>query len=42
MKAMEPYLNEKRRAKMEKGMKLMKLARLAKLAMGELGGDENV
>ena len=42
LKAMEPYLNEKRRAKMEKGVKLLKLARLAKLAMGELGGDENV
>lgn len=38
LEAMKPYLGEKRRAKMEKAMKLAKMARLAELAFGEFGG----
>ena len=40
--AMKPYLSEKRRAKMDKAMKIARLARIAKLAMGELGEDKDV
>ena len=39
MKAMEPYLSEKRRGKMDKALKIARLARIAKAAMGEEGGD---
>ena len=42
LQAMEPYLNETRRSKMEKGIRLARLAKLAKLALGQLGGDEDV
>ncbi len=35
--AMEPYLSEKRRGKMERALRLAKLARLARFAMGEAG-----
>ena len=42
LQAMEPYLNDKRRSKMEKGIKLARLAKIAKLALGEFGGDEDV
>ncbi len=42
LEAMKPYLSEKRRAKMDKAMKIARLARIAKLAMGELGEDKDV
>ena len=35
--AMKPYLSEKRRAKMDKAIKIAGLARLARIAMGEMG-----
>ena len=38
--AMKPYLSEKRRAKMDKAMKLASLARIARLAMGEMGDKD--
>lgn len=41
LKAMQPYLSEKRRNKMDKALKLARLARLAGFAMGELGGEKN-
>ena len=36
--AMQPYLSEKRRGKLDKAMQLAHMARLARLAMGEGGG----
>lgn len=39
LEAMEPYLTEKRRGKMDKALKIARLARIAKAAMGEEGGD---
>lgn len=42
LSAMEPYLSEKRRDKMEKALKLAKFARIARLAFGEMGGGEDV
>ena len=39
LQAMEPYLSEKRRGKMDKALKIARLARIAKAAMGEEGGD---
>lgn len=39
LQAMEPYLSEKRRGKMDKALKMARLARIAKAAMGEEGGD---
>ena len=38
--AMQPYLSEKRRVKMDKALKLARLAKLAGFAMGELGGEK--
>ena len=38
--AMKPYLSEKRRAKMDKAIKLAGLARIARLAMGEMGDKD--
>lgn len=38
--AMEPYLKQERRQKLERAIKLARLARLARLAMTELGGEE--
>ena len=40
LRAMQPYLSEKRRAKMDKALKLARLAKLAGFAMGELGGEK--
>ena len=40
LRAMQPYLSQKRRMKMDKALKLARLARLAGFAMGELGGDK--
>lgn len=42
LEAMKPYLGEKRRAKMDRAMKIAKMARLAELAFGEFGGKFNV
>ena len=39
LKALAPYLSDKRREKLDSALKLAKLARIARLAMGE-GGDE--
>lgn len=39
LRAMQPYLSEKRRVKMDKALKLARLAKLAGFAMGELGGE---
>ena len=41
LEAMKPWLSEKRRAKMDRAMKLAKLARIARLAMGESGGGDD-
>lgn len=38
--AMMPYLSQKRRAKMERAIKLAGLARIARLAMGEMGDKD--
>ena len=38
--AMKPYLSEKRRAKMDKAIKIAGLARIARLAMGEMGDTD--
>lgn len=40
LRAMQPYLSEKRRVKMDKALKLARLAKLAGFAMDELGGEE--
>lgn len=39
LRAMQPYLSEKRRLKMDKALKLARLAKLAGFAMEELGGE---
>ncbi len=39
LEAMQPYLSEKRRSKMDKAIKLARLARIARLAMGEMEGE---
>ena len=39
LRAMEPWLSEKRRVKMDKALKLARLAKLAGFAM-ELGGEK--
>ena len=40
-RAMQPYLSEKRRGKMDRALRLAKLARIARLAMGETGGGDD-
>lgn len=39
LRAMQPYMSEKRRLKMDKALRLAKMAKLAGFAMEELGGD---
>ena len=39
LRALEPWLSEKRREKLERAMKLARLSRLAHLALGEGQGD---
>ena len=39
--AMQPYLSEKRRSKMDRALKLARMAKLAGFAMEELGGEIN-
>jgi len=41
LKAMRPYLSEKRRGKMDRALQLARLARIARLAMGETGGGHD-
>ena len=42
LKAMEPYLSEKRRNKMDKAIKIARIAKVARMALGEMGDDGNV
>ena len=42
LKAMAPYLSEKRRGKLNNALRLAKLARIARLAMETGGGDETL
>ena len=42
LEAMKPYLSEKRRAKMDRAMRMARLAKMAQLAIGELGEDGHV
>ena len=41
LRAMQPYLSEKRRDKMDRALKLARLARIARLALGETGGGDD-
>ncbi|MCR5664993.1 MAG: hypothetical protein K6G17_09005 [Oscillospiraceae bacterium] len=41
MKAIEPYLSEKRRQKMERALRLARMARLARLAMEGMEGTDD-
>lgn len=41
LKAMEPYLSEKRRGKLDRALQLAKLARIARFAIGETGGGDH-
>ena len=41
LKAMQPYLSDKRRGKMDRALRLARLARIARLAMGETGGGDD-
>ena len=38
LRALEAYLSEKRRRKLERAMRITRMAQLAKLALGEMGG----
>lgn len=38
LEAMKPFLKEKRRAKMERALKIAKMAKIAQFAFGDLGG----
>ena len=40
LKAMEPYLSEKRRGKVDRALQIARLARIARLAMETGGGDD--
>lgn len=39
LRAMQPYLSEKRRLKVDKALRIARMAKLAGFAMEELGGD---
>ena len=39
LEAIKPYLDEGRRNKMDKAMKIAKMAKLAEIALGEFGGE---
>ena len=41
LKAMQPYLSDKRRGKLDRALRLARLARIARLAMGETGGGDD-
>ena len=40
LRAMEPYLSDKRRVKLDRAMKLARMAKIARLMMGEGGHDQ--
>ena len=40
LEAMKPWLSEKRRAKIDRAVKIARMAKLAELAMGEGDGDD--
>ncbi len=42
LKAIAPYLSEKRRGKLDNALRLARLARIARLAMEQGGGDETL
>ncbi len=42
LKAMEPYLSEKRRLKMDRAIKIARIAKVARLTLGEMGDDGSV
>lgn len=41
LKAMAPYLSERRRGKLDRALQLARLARVARLAIGETGGQDH-
>ncbi len=41
LSAMEPYLSDRRRGKLDRAMKLARFARIARLVMGETGGGDD-
>lgn len=41
LEAMEPYLSDKRRGKLDRAMRLARFARIARLVMGEMGGGDD-
>ena len=41
LKAMRPWLSEKRQHKMDRAMQLAKLARIARIALGQIGGGDD-
>ena len=41
LKAMRPYLSEKRQRKMDRAMQLTRMAHLAQLALQGMGGDKD-
>ena len=42
LRAMRPWLSEKRRAKLDRALQLAKMARVARLAMAQMGEDVDV
>ena len=41
LKAMRPWLSEKRQHKMDRAMQLARVARIARLALGQMGGGDD-
>jgi len=41
LKAMAPYLSEKRRGKLDRAMQLARMARIARMALRETGGGDD-
>lgn len=41
LRAMEPYLSDRRRGKLDRAMKLARFARIARTVMGETGGGDD-
>lgn len=41
LEAMQPFLSEKRRGKIDRAMKIARLAGIAELAASQLGGDDD-
>ena len=42
LKALQPFLSEKRRQKLSRAMRLARMASLARMAMGEMGNGETL